>query len=56
MAKLDGIVIEALPDARFGVRLDAGHEIVAYTGTVKETLTGDRVNNKMSPTISRGDD
>jgi translation initiation factor IF-1 len=49
MAKRDGIVIEALPDARFGVRLDAGHEIVAYTATVKETLTGDRVNNQMSP-------
>jgi translation initiation factor IF-1 len=44
MAKeeLDGIVIEALPDARWHTAC-AGHEIIAYTATVKETLAGDRV-------------
>ena len=50
----DGLVTEVLPDARFRVQLDAGHEIIAYTaGKMKKnrikTLTGDRVTVEMSP-------
>ena len=49
----DGLVSEILPDARFRVTLDAGHEIVAYTaGKMKrnriKTLAGDRVTVEMS--------
>ena len=54
LLQFEGIVIEALPDARFRVQLDAGHEIVAYTaGRMKKnrinTLAGDRVTVEMSP-------
>ena len=31
LMQFKGLVIEALPDARFRVQLDVGHEIVAYT-------------------------
>jgi len=46
LLQFEGLVIEALPDARFRVQLDAGHEIVAYTaGRMKKnrikTLAGD---------------
>lgn len=51
---LEGLVTELLPDARFRVQLDTGHEIVAYTaGRMKKhrikTLAGDRVTVEMSP-------
>jgi translation initiation factor IF-1 len=54
LLQFEGIVIEALPDARFRVQLDAGHEIVAYTaGRMKKnrikTLAGDRVTVEISP-------
>ena len=54
LLQFESIVIEALPDARFCVQLDAGHEIVAYTaGRMKKnrikTLAGDRVTVEMSP-------
>ncbi|MBM3488457.1 MAG: translation initiation factor IF-1 [Alphaproteobacteria bacterium] len=50
----DGVVIELLPDARFRVRLENGHEIIAYTsGRMKKsrirTLVGDRVRVEMTP-------
>ncbi len=51
---LEGLVTELLPDARFRVKLDTGHEIIAYTaGRMKKhrikTLAGDRVTVEMSP-------
>jgi len=54
MMQFDGLVIEILPDARFRVQLDAGHEMIAYTaGKMKrsriKTLAGDRVMVEMSP-------
>jgi len=54
LLQFEGLVIEALPDARFRVQLDGGHEIVAYTaGRMKKnrikTLAGDRVTIEMSP-------
>ncbi|GAB6841974.1 hypothetical protein JCM2811A_09750 [Methylorubrum rhodinum] len=52
--QFDGLVVEILPDARYRVQLDQGHEIVAYTaGKMKKnrikTLAGDRVTVEMSP-------
>jgi len=54
LLEFDGTVVEALPDARFRVALDAGHQIIAYTaGKMKKnrikTLAGDRVIIEMSP-------
>jgi translation initiation factor IF-1 len=50
----EGLVTEILPDARYRVQLDNGHEVVAYTaGKMKKnrikTLAGDRVTIEMSP-------
>lgn len=51
---LDGEVTEALPDARFKVRLENDHEILAYvSGRMRKffirILPGDRVTIEMSP-------
>ena len=48
LLQFEGLVTEILPDARYRVRLDDGHEIVCYTaGKMKKnrikTLAGDRV-------------
>jgi translation initiation factor IF-1 len=50
----EGLVIDILPDAKYRVRLENGHEIVAYTaGKMKKnrikTLAGDHVTVEMSP-------
>ncbi len=52
--ELDGTVLEMLPDARFRVRLDNGHETLAYTsGRMRKSrirvLVGDRVTVEMTP-------
>jgi translation initiation factor IF-1 len=54
LIEFDGTVIELLPDARFRVRLDNGHETLAYSsGKMKKNririLTGDRVTVEMTP-------
>jgi translation initiation factor IF-1 len=54
LLQFEGLVLELLPDARFRVRLDNGHELVAYTaGKMKKnrikTLAGDRVTVEISP-------
>ena len=54
LIEFDGVVIELLPDARFRVRLDNGHETLAYTsGKMKKNririLAGDRVTVEMTP-------
>jgi len=54
LLQFEGLVIEILPDARYRVQLDSGHEIIAYTaGRMKKnrikTLAGDRVTIEMSP-------
>ena len=51
---LDGEVTEALPDARFKVKLENDHEILAYvSGRMRKffirILPGDRVTIEMSP-------
>ncbi|GHE46311.1 translation initiation factor IF-1 [Camelimonas fluminis] len=54
LIEFDGLVTEILPDARFRVQLEGGHEVIAYTaGRMKrnriKTLAGDRVTVEMSP-------
>jgi len=54
LIEFEGLVIEALPDARFRIQLDNGHQLVAYTaGRMKKnrikTLAGDRVTVEVSP-------
>jgi len=51
---VDGLVIEALPGTQFRVRLDNGHEVLAYlAGKMRKhyirILLGDRVSMEMSP-------
>ncbi|HYH20670.1 MAG TPA: translation initiation factor IF-1, partial [Azospirillum sp.] len=31
LVEMDGVVTEVLPDARFRVQLDGGHEVMAYS-------------------------
>ena len=52
--EVDGTVIDTLPSSQFTVRLDNGHELLAYTGGRMRRfririLLGDRVKVEMSP-------
>jgi translation initiation factor IF-1 len=54
LIEAEGVVTEVLPNARFRVTLDNGHEVLAYTaGRMKKfrirILTGDRVTVEMTP-------
>ena len=54
LIEFEGTVVEMLPDARFRVRLDNGHETLAYSsGRMKKNririLAGDRVTVEMTP-------
>ena len=54
LMEFEGLVTEILPDARYRVQLDNGHQLVAYTaGRMKrnriKTLAGDRVTIEVSP-------
>jgi translation initiation factor IF-1 len=54
LLQFEGLVTEILPDARYRVQLDNGHQLVAYTaGKMKKnrikTLAGDRVTVEVSP-------
>lgn len=54
LVEFEGTVLELLPDARFRVKLDNGHETLAYTsGRMKKNririLAGDRVSVEMTP-------
>ncbi len=57
---VEGTVIEALPGTQFRVRLDNGHEVLAYlSGKMRKyyirILLGDRVRLEMSPyDVTRG--
>lgn len=57
---VEGTVIEALPATQFRVRLDNGHEILAYlSGKMRKyyirILLGDRVRVELSPyDLTRG--
>jgi len=54
LLEFEGVVVDVLPDARYRVKLDNGHEIIAYAaGRMKRfrirTLIGDRVSVEMTP-------
>ncbi|MEE8391014.1 MAG: translation initiation factor IF-1 [Anaerolineae bacterium] len=57
---MEGTVIEALPATQFRVRLDNGHEVLAYlSGKMRKyyirILLGDRVRVELSPyDLTRG--
>ena len=57
---VEGTIIEALPGTQFRVRLDNGHEILAYlSGKMRKyyirILLGDRVRVELSPyDLTRG--
>jgi translation initiation factor IF-1 len=54
MLEMSGLVREVLPDSRYRVTLDNGHELVAYTeGKMRmhhiRILAGDKVTLELSP-------
>ena len=54
LIEMNGLVSEILPEMRFRVNLDNGHQLIAYTsGRMKKNhiriLAGDRVTLEMSP-------
>jgi translation initiation factor IF-1 len=57
---VEGMVVEALPATQFRVRLDTGHEVLAYlSGKMRKyyirILLGDRVRVELSPyDLTRG--
>ena len=58
--QLEGTIVEALPGTQFRVRLDNGHEILAYlSGKMRKfyirILLGDRVKVEVTPyDLTRG--
>jgi translation initiation factor IF-1 len=58
--EMDGTVVDALPNTQFKIKLDNGHELLAYTGGKMRKfririLLGDRVRVEMSPyDLTRG--
>lgn len=60
LIEMDGRVDEMLPDSRFRVTLDNGHQIIAYaSGRMQKNfiriLAGDKVSLELSPyDLSKG--
>ncbi len=60
LIEMNGVVAEVLPDSRFLVTLDNGHDLVAYTaGKMRKhhirILAGDKVSLELSPyDLSKG--
>ena len=60
LIEMNGVVMEVLPDSRFRVTLDNGHDLVAYTaGKMRKhhirIIAGDNVSLEMSPyDLSKG--
>jgi len=58
--QMEGVIVEALPGTQFRVRLENGHEVLAYlSGRMRKyyirILLGDRVRVDMSPyDLTRG--
>ncbi len=58
--KMEGTVVEALPGTQFRVKLENGHQVLAYlSGKMRKyyirILLGDRVQVEMSPyDLTRG--
>ena len=54
LIEMGGVVSEVLPDSRYRVKLENGHELIAYTaGRMRKhnirILAGDRVSLELSP-------
>jgi len=60
LIEMNGVVMEVLPDSRYRVTLDNGHNLVAYSaGKMRKhhirILAGDKVSLEMSPyDLSKG--
>jgi translation initiation factor IF-1 len=60
LLEMRGVVVEVLPDSRFRVTLENGHNLVAYTaGKMRKhhirIIAGDKVSLEMSPyDLSKG--
>ncbi len=60
LLEMNGVVNEVLPDSRFRVTLDNGHELIAYgAGKMRKhhirIIAGDRVSLELSPyDLSKG--
>ena len=60
LLEMNGVVMEILPDSRYRVTLDNGHELVAYSaGKMRKhhirILAGDKVSLELSPyDLSKG--
>lgn len=60
LLEMNGVVSEVLPDSRYRVTLDNGHDLVAYSaGRMRKhhirILAGDKVSLEMSPyDLSKG--
>jgi translation initiation factor IF-1 len=60
LLEMEGVVNDVLPDTRFRVTLENGHELIAYTsGKMKKNhiriLAGDKVTLELSPyDLSKG--
>ena len=57
--KEDGVVIDALPDTKFKVKLNDGREILAYlAGKMRihyiKVIVGDKVTVELSPDGNKG--
>ena len=57
--KVNGVIIEALPDTKFRVQLNDGREILAYlAGKMRlnyiKVMIGDKVTLELSPDGTRG--
>lgn len=57
--KVNGVVVEALPDTNFRVQLEDGHIVLAYlAGKMRlhyiKVMIGDRVMLELSPDGARG--
>lgn len=54
LIEMHGVVMEVLPDSRYRVTLDNGHQLVAYTaGKMRKhrirILAGDKITLELSP-------
>ncbi|MEW6514120.1 MAG: translation initiation factor IF-1 [Pseudomonadota bacterium] len=60
LLEMNGVVMEVLPDSRYRVTLDNGHDLVAYSaGKMRKhhirILAGDKVSLELSPyDLSKG--
>ena len=60
LLEMNGVLIEVLPDSRFRVTLENGHDLVAYSaGKMRKhhirILAGDKVSLELSPyDLSKG--